>query len=149
MSLLIALKIVHVLAAITAVGASVTYAFWLRLAGTEQPRLLFAIEGVRRLDRLVANPAYIVLLLTGVAMVMTGAYRFEEGWLSAAIFLYVVTAVVGFTLFAPAIRRQQAEAERDPTSEDYAAAARRTNLFGILTVLIVLVIVVLMVAKPF
>lgn len=149
MSLFIALKIVHVLAAITAVGANVTYAFWLRLAGTERERLLFAIEGVRRMDRLIANPAYILLLITGVLMVMTGAYRFEEGWLSAAIALYVITAVVGITLFAPALRRQQAEAERDPSSADYAAAARRTNLLGVLTVLIVLVIVVLMVAKPF
>ena len=149
MSLFVALKIVHVLAAITAVGANVTYAFWLRLAGTDQGLLLFAIEGVRRLDRLVANPAYIVLLVTGVLMVMTGAYRFEEGWLSAAIGLYVLTAVIGLTMFAPAIRRQQAEAARDPGSAEYAAAARRTNLLGILTVAIVLVIVVLMVAKPF
>ena len=149
MSLFVALKIVHVLAAITAVGANVTYAFWLRLAGTDQGRLLFAIEGVRRLDRLVANPAYIVLLVTGVLMVMTGTYRFEEGWLSAAIGLYVLTAAIGLTMFAPAIRRQQAEAARDPGSAEYAAAARRTNLLGILTVAIVLVIVVLMVAKPF
>jgi uncharacterized membrane protein len=149
MSLFIALKIVHVLAAITAVGANVTYAFWLRLAGTERERLLFAIEGVRRMDRLIANPAYILLLITGVLMVMTGAYRFEEGWLSAAIALYVITSVIGITLFAPALRRQQAEAERDPSSAAYAAAARRTNILGVLTVLIVLVIVVLMIAKPF
>jgi uncharacterized membrane protein len=149
MSLFIALKIVHVLAAITAVGANVTYAFWLRLAGTERERLLFAIEGVRRMDRLIANPAYILLLITGVLMVMTGAYRFEEGWLSAAIALYVITSVIGITLFAPALRRQQAEAERDPSSAAYAAAARRTNILGVLTMLIVLVIVVLMIAKPF
>jgi uncharacterized membrane protein len=149
MSLLVALKIVHVLAAITAVGANVTYAFWLRLAGTEQGRLLFAIDGIRRLDRLVANPAYILLLITGVAMIMTGAYRFEDGWVVAAIVLYVATAVIGITLFAPALRRQQAEAEQDPSTPAYAAAAGRSNLFGLLTVLIVLVIVVLMVAKPF
>jgi uncharacterized membrane protein len=101
------------------------------------------------MDRLIANPAYILLLITGVLMVMTGAYRFEEGWLSAAIALYVITSVIGITLFAPALRRQQAEAERDPSSAAYAAAARRTNILGVLTVLIVLVIVVLMVAKPF
>jgi uncharacterized membrane protein len=149
MSIFIALKIVHVLAAITAVGANVTYAFWLRLAGTEQGRLLFAIEGIRRLDRLVANPAYIVLLITGVAMIVTGAYRFEQGWVATAIVLYVVTAIIGITLFAPALRRQQAEAERDPSSAAYAEAASRSNLFGVVTVLVVAVIVVLMVAKPF
>ena len=82
-------------------------------------------------------------------MVLTGAYSFETGWIAAAIVLYVLTAIVGITLFAPAIRRQQAEAERDPSSAAYAAAANRSNLFGILTVVIVVVIVYLMVAKPF
>ena len=149
MSLFIALKIIHVLAAITAVGANVTYAFWLRRGGTDRERLLFSIDGVRRLDRTIANPAYIVLLVTGVLMVLTGAYSFETGWIAAAIVLYILTAIVGVTLFAPAIRRQQAEAERDPASPAYAAAANRSNLFGILTVVIVIVIVYLMVAKPF
>jgi uncharacterized membrane protein len=149
MSLFIALKVIHVLSAITAVGANVTYAFWLRRAGTDRDRLVYSIEGVRRMDRVIANPAYVLLLVTGVLMVVTGAYSFGTGWIAAAISLYVLTAVVGITLFAPAIRRQQAEAERDPSSAAYAAAASRSNLFGILTVIIVVVIVYLMVAKPF
>ena len=149
MSLFLALKVIHVLAAITAVGANVTYAFWLCRAGTDRDRLLFSIDGVRRMDRVIANPAYILLLVTGVLMVLTGAYSFETGWIAAAIVLYIVTAIVGITLFAPALRRQQAEAERDPTSPAYAAAANRSNLFGVLTVVIVIVIVYLMVAKPF
>ena len=149
MSLFIALKVIHVLSAITAVGANVTYAFWLRRGGTDRERLLYSIDGVRRMDRVIANPAYGVLLVTGVLMVLTGAYSFETGWIAAAIVLYILTAIVGITLFAPAIRRQQAEAERDPTSPAYAAAANRSNLFGILTVVIVIVIVYLMVAKPF
>ena len=149
MSLFIGLKVIHVLAAITAVGANVTYAFWLRRAGTDRDRLLYSIDGVRRMDRVIANPAYILLLVTGVLMVITGAYSFETGWIAAAIVLYIVTAIVGITLFAPAIRRQQAEAERDPSSAAYAAAANRSNLFGVLTIVIVVVIVYLMVAKPF
>ena len=36
MSLFIALKVIHVLSAITAVGANVTYAFWLRRGGTDR-----------------------------------------------------------------------------------------------------------------
>jgi uncharacterized membrane protein len=149
MSLFIALKLIHVLSAITAVGANVTYAFWLRRGGSYRERLLFSIDGIRRMDRLIANPAYIVVLVTGVLMVLTGGYSFETGWITAAIVLYIVTAIVGVTLFAPALRRQQAEAERDPTSPAYAAASNRSNLFGVLTVVIVIVIVYLMVAKPF
>ena len=42
-----------------------------------------------------------------------------------------------------------AEAERDPSSQAYAAAALRSNLLGVLTIGIFTLIVVLMVTKPF
>ncbi len=65
------LKFVHVLAAITALGSNVTYVVWLR---TSDPgHVAYAIRAVRRLDRTLANPAYGVLLVTGVLMVATGA----------------------------------------------------------------------------
>lgn len=149
MTLFLLLKVVHVLAAIVAVGANVTYAFWLSRAGRDRERLIWSIEGVRRLDRRFANPGYIVLLITGISMVITGGYRFSQGWISAAIALYVLTAILGIAAFAPAIRRQLAEAEADPASEAYAAAARRVNLLGGLTTAIVAAIVFLMVTKPF
>lgn len=143
------LKVVHVLAAIVAVGANVSYAFWLRSAGRDRDRLIWSIQGVRRLDRAMANPGYLILLITGVGMVATGAYSFSQGWLDAGLGLYVLTAILGITAFAPAIRRQLAEAERDPASAAYEAAARRTNLLGLVTTAIVVLIVVLMVTKPF
>lgn len=149
MSAFLLLKVVHVLSAIVAVGANVTYAFWLRGAGTDTTRLVDRIEGVRRLDRRLANPAYIVVLITGILMVVTGAYSFETRWIATAIVLYVVVAALGFVAFAPAIRRQLAEARRDATSSAYAAAERRTTLLGLVTIGIVVVIVVLMVTKPF
>jgi uncharacterized membrane protein len=145
----VALKLIHILAAIVALGANVTYAYWLRRAGTDQSRLIDAIEGVRGLDNRLATPAYIVVLITGIGMVLTGAYSFETGWIAAAIGLYIVTAVLGIVAFAPSIRRQLAEARRDPTSPEYAAAARRSNLLGLVTIGVVVVIVYLMVVKPF
>jgi uncharacterized membrane protein len=146
---ILVLKLVHVLAAIVAVGANVSYGFWLRLAGRDRDRLRFAIEGIRWLDRRIANPMYVVVLVTGVVMVLAGAYSFETGWIAASIALYVLVAIVGIVLFAPAIRRQLAEAERDPTSPAYAAAAARTTQLGLATTAAVFVIVALMVTKPF
>ncbi|MGH2511779.1 MAG: DUF2269 family protein [Candidatus Limnocylindrales bacterium] len=149
MSPFVFLKVIHVLAAIVAVGANVSYAFWLRTASHDRDRLTWAIQGVRRLDRRVANPGYVVLLVTGVLMVSTGAYSFADRWLQLAIVLYALAAVVGISAFAPAIRRQLAEAERDPLSPAYAAAARRATGLGLFTTGLVVVIVILMVAKPF
>lgn len=149
MSLVILLKLVHVLAAITAVGSNLTYAFWLRQAGRDRTRLVWTIETIHRLEMRVANPAYAVLFVTGVLMVAGGLYSFETGWIATAIVLYVAVAILGITLYAPAIRRQLAAAEADPTSAAYEAAERRSTLLGVVTVAIVLVIVFLMVVKPF
>jgi uncharacterized membrane protein len=148
-SLFVILKFLHVLPVIVAVGANLTYAFWLRAAGHDRDRLVFAITTIRRLDRVVANPAYIVILVTGVAMVMSGAYSFQTGWIAVSLVLYVSIAIFGIAAFAPALRRQLAEAERDPTSAAYAAAARRSNLYGLLATAIAVTIVFLMVTKPF
>ena len=143
------LQVTHVLAAIVAVGLNVSYAFWLNRAGRDRDRLLFVIESVRRLDRTVANPGYVVLLVTGLGMVLTGVYQLTTGWILVSLALYVLVAILGFTAFAPAIRRQLAEAERDPGSDAYAAAAARSMRLGYLVTGIVLVIVTLMVTKPF
>jgi uncharacterized membrane protein len=148
-TLVLLLKIAHILAAIVAVGSNVTYAFWLRRAGLDRERLVFTIESIRLLDSRIANPAYILVLLTGLGMIALGAFSFTTGWILAAIVLYVALVVVGLALFSPAIKRQLEEAQRDPTSPAYTAAAARSNLFGIGTLVVVLVIVFLMVAKPF
>lgn len=148
----LALKLVHVVAAIVAVGANASYAVWLSSAGRDRERLVFAIEGIRRLDRRLANPGYIVLLISGIAMVATGAYRFGAPgmhWLDLAVTLYALTAVLGIAVFAPAIRGQLAEARRDPATPAYEAAARRTWRLTLATTCVVLVIVTLMVTKPF
>ena len=79
------LKLIHILAALTAVGANLTYTFWIRRAGTDRDRLVWTIEGVRRLDNTIATPAYVVVLITGVLMVLGGLFSFETGWIMAAI----------------------------------------------------------------
>jgi uncharacterized membrane protein len=150
MSIALLLKVVHVLAAIVAVGANLTYAFWLRRAGrADRERLVWTIESIRRLDNLIATPAYVVVLLTGLGMVFSGAFSFSTGWIQVAIGLYVLVVIVSIALYVPALRRQLTAAEADPSSAAYRAAASRSNILGIAVTAIVLVIVVLMVTKPF
>lgn len=142
------LKIVHILSAVVALGSNITYVFWLRWARGDRDRLRFALDGISRLDRTFANPAYALLLLSGLGMVLSGAFRFEQTWIAAGLALYLVAALIGGFVFTPLLRRQRAEAERDPHSSAYAAIERRTSLMGSLSIAIVVVIVMLMVAKP-
>jgi uncharacterized membrane protein len=148
MSLYLVLKLAHIGAVIVAVGANVTYSFWRRQAGTDRDRIAQTLDGIRRLDRRVANPAYLVALLAGLGMVAIGPYPLSEPWILAAIVLYVLVALLGITLYAPAVRRQRAAALSDPTSAGYHAAARRSDALGLVALAIVALIVFLMVVKP-
>lgn len=148
MSLYVVLKLVHIGAVIGAVGANITYSFWLRFAGTDRDRIVHTLEGIRRLDMRLANPAYVVALLAGLGMVALGPYPLSAPWILAALLLYVLVAMLGITLYAPAVRHQRAAALSDPTSADYRAAARRSGLLGLAALAMVALIVILMVVKP-
>ncbi len=56
MSLFTLLKFLHVLLAITAVGANVTYGVWLSRAARDVRHLPFALRGVKMLDERLAKP---------------------------------------------------------------------------------------------
>jgi uncharacterized membrane protein len=144
----IALKYLHILAVVTARGANLTYLFWMRRAAESPEQLVFVIQSVRRLDRSIANPAYIAAALFGVGIVLTGPYGLGTPWIVAAIGLYVLVAVVGIAVYAPAMRHQLDLAQRAPGSAAYAAAARRSRRLFFVPLALVLVIVWLMVTKP-
>ena len=64
------LKLVHVLAAITAVGANLTYFYWLTMVPRSSEHSAYVLSGIRRLDARVANPAYVILPITGILTVL-------------------------------------------------------------------------------
>jgi uncharacterized membrane protein len=144
------LKLVHVLSAILAVGTNVTYFVWLAvMKGRSQPEQSFALQTIKRLDRLLANPAYILLPITGVAMVLVGDLGFTTFWIAVAIGLYVLVGVFAGALFVPALRILTGIVDGEgPASAAYPAAARRTATRGMLTMLPVAGILYLMVLKP-
>jgi uncharacterized membrane protein len=143
-----ALRFAHILAVIVGLGANLTYLFWMGRAQADPAQLVFVIESIRRLDRRVANPAYILAAVFGIGIVLTGPYGFEAAWIVTAIGLYVLVALLGITVYAPAMRNQLDLAQRAPASKAYASAARRSRLLFFLVTGIVLGIVALMVLKP-
>lgn len=138
----------HVLAAMVAVGANLTYVAWLRLAGRDRTRLSFAISGVRYLDRRLALPAYAVLIVSGLAMTISGRVSFTQLWLEIGFGLYVGLTYIAIMVFSPALRRLLAAAEADPRGEAYAREAKFVRLLFIISIGLLLAIVALMVIKP-
>ncbi len=148
MNVYLLLKYVHVLLAIVGVGFNASYGIWLGLARNDPARLRFALEGTRTLDR-IANGAYGLLLVTGVTLAAIGGIPYERFWIAAGIALYLVAVLIGIVLFAPTARRQRDLLERvGPDDPAYRAAAARSTMLGVITVIDVLAIVFLMVTKP-
>lgn len=143
------LKLAHILLAVVAVGANITYGIWLARASREPQHEDWALKGVKILDDRVANPSYIGLGAVGVLMVLTGPWEFETFWIAVSIGLYLALAVVAFGFYSPTLSRQIRAYETDgPGSAAFVALGRRGRLLGILLAVIVVAIMVLMVLKP-
>jgi len=149
MSLYLFLKWIHVLAAITALGANLTYVVWIRLGERSQPNLLHTLRGIQFLDNRIANPAYGVVVVTGLLMVWVNKLSLLTAWISIPLVLVIVVTGLGTAVYSPALRRQIQAAEVDgPTSASYEGASRRALLAGALTTVLVVAIVFVMVVKP-
>lgn len=147
--LLLLVKWVHLLAAISAVGANFTYGIWISRASGDPKFLHFVLRNIRVIDQRVANPCYGLLLLTGLMMAFLVPIPLTTPWLLTALILYVAAALLGVFGYSPVIKRQiQALDGEGSDSPNYEAAARQGRLLGIVTGMDVIVIVFLMVVKP-
>ena len=150
MDVYLLLKYVHVLLAIVAVGFNASYGIWLARAAREPAHLGHVLRGIKTLDDRFANPAYGLLLVTGLAMVFVNAIPLlQTRWLVSALVLYVVLVLVGLFVYSPTLRRQIALIETTGTTgPEYLALASRGRIVGIVLAVIALAIVFLMVVKP-
>jgi uncharacterized membrane protein len=150
MSLFVIVKFLHVLLAIVAVGFNATYGVWLaRVAQEPVPTQSFVLRSIKRLDDWFANPAYVLLAVTGVSMVFLGELRFTTFWIAGGIVLWAIAVTLGFFVYTPMLRNQiHALETAGPESQDYRRSASNARFIGILLAAIVVVIVFLMVTKP-
>jgi uncharacterized membrane protein len=143
------LKYIHVLLAITALGSNITYAVWNTRAAVEPAHAAFALRGIAFIDNRVANPAYGLLLITGLALVVVGQWGLR-GWVVAALILFVILIVVAVAFYSRTLKRQiQALETEGQTSASYQRLAGQAQTYGIVTIVLVLAIVFMMVVKPF
>ncbi len=149
MSLYVVIKFAHIALAIIAVGFNASYGIWLASVAREPSHGLFVLQGIKRLDDRFANPAYALLLVTGLAMLIIGGIPLTTFWIAAALALYAVLIVLGLGVYTPTLRKQIALFEDDgPASPAYRRLASRGTLAGIVLAIDAVAIVFLMVAKP-
>ncbi|MBE3560072.1 MAG: SirB2 family protein [Ktedonobacteraceae bacterium] len=142
-------KFIHILLAIIAFGFNATYALWLVRAQQKPEHLDFALRGVKILDDYFANPAYLLLLVSGLTMVLLSGYTLTTFWLLAALILWVVAIALGYGVYTPTLSRQiRVLAAAGHESEEFRALSTRGSILGIILAVLVLLILVLMVFKP-
>ena len=143
------IKWIHVLSAITAVGANITYGIWISRASREPAALPFVLRTIKVIDDRVANPLYVLLLLTGLTMAFIIPIPLTTPWLMTALILYAIATILGMVVFVPVFRRQVQLLESEGIeSPKYKATAKQSTLLGLVVGAEVIVIIFLMVVKP-
>jgi uncharacterized membrane protein len=122
---------------------------WIIRAQRNPEHTAFTLKGIKFLDDRIANPAYGVLLVTGILLVFMAGYSITALWIDIALVLFVVLAVIALTQYTPTLRSQIKLAESgDMASVDYVRLAKRGQILGQALGVIVLVILAMMVFKP-
>lgn len=143
------IKFIHILAAIIAFGFNATYAIWILRAQRNPQHTDFALRGVKFMDDYFANPAYILLLLSGLGMVFVARYQLTTFWIAGGIVLWIIAIILGYGVYTPTLSRQiKVLAASGPESEEFRTLGTRGTIVGITLAVLVLLIVVLMVFKP-
>ncbi len=142
------LKYIHILAAITAVGANITYGVWNARSQSDTAHLGFALKGIKFIDDRIANPAYGVVFLTGLIMVFVGSWGFKL-WIIAAVVLFIAVVVVAVAAYSPLLVRMIKLVDAgQTTSPEFAGLVNRNRIIGIVFAILLALIVGLMVFKP-
>ena len=142
------LKTIHVMSAIIAVGTNATYAVWSLRGKSDPEHLGFVLRGIKFLDDRVANPAYGVLLLTGLIMAFT-QYTIGTRWIRTGLGLYVVMAGLATAVYSPTLKRQIERLDAEgPNGAGYLAADARARGVGLFLGVLALAVVFDMVFKP-
>jgi uncharacterized membrane protein len=148
-SFYLVLKFIHILSAVTAVGANITYGVWNVRAQRDPSHTAFALKGIKFLDDRIANPAYGVVLVTGLLMIFVGNWSITSLWIVIALLLFAAIVVLGLFFYTPQLRDQIKLVEAgDTSSPDYERVSRRNQMVGPALGVIVILILVIMVFKP-
>jgi uncharacterized membrane protein len=143
------LKFLHILLAIVAVGFNASYGIWIARAASQPEHLDHVLRGIKILDDRFANPAYGLLLVTGISMVLVGPWSFTTFWIAAALVLWIITLILGVALYSPTLRNQIAALETaGPNSPEFRSLSSRARILGIVLIIPDVLILFLMVFKP-
>lgn len=144
------LKLLHILAAIIAVGFNLSYVVWLVRGKMNRSHQLFALQGVKFMDDWLANPSYIVGLVTGLLMCYINQINIVKvHWILVPLVLFGVMGIVAFGFYSPTLSKQiRLLQEKGDQDSEYKAVDKKQTILGVILFVFALTIVGIMVIKP-
>lgn len=146
------LKFLHVLAAITWVGAGI-YAQVLVTSikrENDPARLAMAARDVARQGQRLITPAAVSVLVFGVWLVAADPYlNFTTTWIAIGLLGFVITLITGAGFLGPeSARLGKLSAERDPSDPEIQRRIQRIFLVSRIDLIVLIAVVADMVFKP-
>jgi uncharacterized membrane protein len=148
----------HITAAIVGLGATFVEGLTYPVAMRLNPRFLpFKHRLQLAINVLLAAPALVVVLATGLYQVDELGYELGDFWLSGTLAIVLILALMLLAYFIPEDRRLQAMVERDietsgrgevVLSDQYQRRVRIEAAMGTIADLLTIAAVYLMVTKP-
>lgn len=143
------LRFLHILLVVVAVGFNASYGVWLARTARSPEHYSHVLRTIKVLDDRFANPAYALLLITGLAMVWVGDLDLRTFWLALSLVLYAGVVVLGLAGYTPTLRRQIRALEAGGADgPEFRRLSVRGQVIGGALALLVVAIVFLMVTKP-
>ena len=145
---------IHITAVVVGFGATFAEALMFPVAQKLDPKHLPYVHKLQMtINRALATPALLIVIVTGIYQVSEGNWSFGDFWISATFLIVIVIGGLLGAYFVPSDRRLGAQVERDlaETGEPSAAyldAARKQGMVGALTGFLLVVAIFLMVTKP-
>jgi uncharacterized membrane protein len=149
---------IHITAAIVGLGVTFAEAFTYPVAMRLGPRFLPYKHRLQlALNLWLVLPALVIVLATGIYQVSEADFDLGDFWLSGAMTIVIVLALMLLVYFIPEDRRLEAMVNRDieaagkgdvALSAEYLRRVRWEAAMGTFADLLVIVAVYLMVTKP-
>lgn len=98
----------------------------------------YTLKTIRLMEMRYVNPSYVVVGITGLALVDRSGQDFTTPWVITSIVVFLVVTAIGGAVYAPLLRRQIMLAKENyPDSAEYRRLDLRGNIIGLAIVALV------------
>ncbi len=98
----------------------------------------YTLKTIRLMEMRYVNPSYVLVGITGLALVDRSGRDFTTPWVITSIVVFLVVTAIGGAVYAPLLRRQIMLAEENyPDSAEYRRLDLRGNIIGLAIVALV------------